>query len=122
MDMTSNLNRQYEIDNLVTKIDTLTSNFLDTTAVSRETMNRIATADTYNSNLGLGVSYGSWGNLGQGEIGIDTTATTIATASAGGALLGSVEQSQQQQPQPQQQQQHHVLGEIDWVRRAGTPR
>jgi hypothetical protein len=105
MDMTSNLNRQYEIDNLVTKIDTLTSNFLDTTAVSRETMNRIATADTYNSNLGLGVRYGSWGNLGQGEIGIDTTATTtIATASAGGALLGSVEQSQQQQ-----QQQNRVL-------------
>jgi hypothetical protein len=103
MDMTSTLNRQYEIDNLVTKIDTLTSNFLESTAISRETMNRIATADTYNSNLGLGVSYGSWGNLGQGEIGIDTTTTTAAAATR--ALLGSVEQSQQQQ----QQQQNRVL-------------
>ena len=111
MNMTSTLNRQYEIDNLVTKIDTLTSKFLDSTAVSRETMNRIATADTYNSNLGLGVSYGSWGNLGQGEIGIDTTTTTTAAAATTtGALLGSVEQSQQlPQQQQQQQQQNRVL-------------
>ena len=105
MDMTSALNRQFEMDNLVTKIDTLTSDFLSSTASGRDDINRLVTADKYTSNMGMGVSYGSLGNIGDGEVGIDTTATTTAS-SGGGVLLGSVEQSQQQQ---QQQQQNRVL-------------
>lgn len=102
MNMTSILNRQFEIDNLVTKIDSLTNNFLDSTVSSRDDIHRLVTADTYTSNMGMGVMYGSWGNIGDGEVGIDTTATTAAAAT--GVLLGSVEQSQQQQ-----QQQNRVL-------------
>ena len=106
MDVTSALNRRFVMDNLATKIDALTSDFLSSAASGRDDINRLVTADEYTSNTGMGVSYGSWGNVGDGEVGIDAAATATTASGGGGALLGSVEQSQQQQ---QQQQQNRVL-------------
>ncbi len=92
------LNRVYESQNLMEKIDRLTGNFLESNAAERGGTKQVANADARAGREGRGVDWGSWGESGAGEV-----AVVVATGGksgrdwgeagegGGGALLGGVD-------------------------------
>lgn len=64
METASQLNVQYEKQNLMEKIDRLSSEFLDANADFREGTKKAAAADQLAASSGRGVDWGSWGTMG----------------------------------------------------------
>ena len=96
-DDAASLNRMYESQNLMEKIDRLTGNFLVSNAVEREGTKQVANADARAGREGRGVDWGSWGESGVGEVAVVATGGKSgrdwgeAGGGGGGALLGSVD-------------------------------
>ena len=87
METAAKLNVQFEKQNLMEKIDRLSNDFLNKDADFRVSTKRIADADK--ASTGRGVDWGSWGNLGDGEV----VVSGASDEGAGGQskLLGSVD-------------------------------
>jgi hypothetical protein len=81
MDTASQLNVQYEKQNLMEKIDRLSNEFLNANADFREGTKKAAAADQLAATSGRGVDWGSWGTVG----GMD-----VVLGPSEGILLGSV--------------------------------
>jgi len=88
MEKAAELNVAYEKQNLMEKIDQLSDDFLNKDKDFRESTKRIATADKLSGSLGKGVDWGSWGNLGDGEV---TVASSSSESKSANKLLGSVD-------------------------------
>jgi len=81
METASQLNVQYEKQNLMEKIDRLSNEFLNSNADFREGTKKAAAADKMAASSGRGVDWGSWGSVG----GMD-----VVLGPSEGVLLGSV--------------------------------
>lgn len=81
MNTASQLNVQYEKQNLMEKIDRLSDEFLSANADFREGTKKAAAADQLAASSGRGVDWGSWGTVG----GMD-----VVLGPREGILLGSV--------------------------------
>lgn len=81
METASQLNVQYEKQNLMEKIDRLSNEFLNSNADFREGTKKAAAADRMAASSGRGVDWGSWGSVG----GMD-----VVLGPSEGVLLGSV--------------------------------
>jgi hypothetical protein len=88
MELKSDLQLQREEAKLMTKIDTMTSTFLDKTRLSREETKLIAKADQ--SQQGRGVELGVWGNIGGAAV------VTTSSNNKNIGLLGSVDNAKLQ--------------------------
>ena len=89
MEKAAELNVAYEKQNLMEKIDQLSNDFLNKDKDFRESTKRIATADKLSGSLGKGVDWGSWGNLGDGEVTV--AASSGEDSKSASKLLGSVD-------------------------------
>ena len=89
MEKAAELNVAYEKQNLMEKIDKLSDDFLNKDKDFRESTKRIANADKLSGSLGKGVDWGSWGNLGDGEVTV--TASSGDESKSPSKLLGSVD-------------------------------
>jgi hypothetical protein len=100
----SSLSKTYEMQNLMDKIDAMTGDFLSSNANSRDGLDRASNADGAMGRDGRGVVWGSWGDVGNGDVAIDTTSgggrggtrgrswgEVTDGAGGGGGLLGGVE-------------------------------
>ena len=97
-DDAASLNRVYESQNLMEKIDRLTGNFLESNAAEREGTKQVANADARAGREGRGVDWGSWGESGVGEVAVVATGGESGRdwgeaggGGGGGALLGGVD-------------------------------
>jgi len=88
MEKAAELNVAYEKQNLMERIDQLSNDFLNKDKDFRESTKRIATADKLAGSLGKGVDWGSWGNLGDGEV---TVTASSSGSESPSKLLGSVD-------------------------------
>ena len=92
MDNASKLNVQLEKQNLMEKIDRLSNDFLNKDKDFREDTKKAAAADGLAGSMGLGLDWGSWGNLGDGEVVISTEIISESERVPGASkLLGSVD-------------------------------
>ncbi len=82
----SDLNAQFEKQNLMEKIDRLSEDFLSANAALRESTKRAADADKLAGSMGRGVDWGSWGNVGGLDVVMGTTENNRPSQ-----LLGSVD-------------------------------
>ena len=89
MEKAAELNVAYEKQNLMEKIDQLSKDFLYKDKDFRESTKKIANADKLAGSLGKGVDWGSWGNLGDGEVTV--TASSGDESKSPSKLLGSVD-------------------------------
>jgi len=89
MEKAAELNVAYEKQNLMERIDKLSDDFLNKDKDFRESTKRIANADKLAGSLGKGVDWGSWGNLGDGEVTV--TASSSEESKSASKLLGSVD-------------------------------
>ena len=89
METAAELNVQLEKQNLMEKIDKLSNDFLNKDKDFRESTKRAADADKLAGSTGRGVDWGSWGNLGDGEVVI--TSEGIKRGGGASKLLGSVD-------------------------------
>jgi hypothetical protein len=99
----SSLSKTYEMQNLMDKIDAMTGDFLDSNRNSRDGLERATNADSATGRDGRGVVWGSWGDVGYGDVVIDATSggggtrgrswgeVTDGDGGGGGGLLGGVE-------------------------------
>ncbi|KAL7519569.1 hypothetical protein ACHAWX_004329 [Stephanocyclus meneghinianus] len=87
MKVASSLNAQIEKQNLMEKIDRLTSDFLQGNADFRENTKQAAAADRIAATSGRGVDWGSWGTVG----GMDVIVGSGETGERPSKLLGSVD-------------------------------
>ncbi|KAL3789631.1 hypothetical protein HJC23_003180 [Cyclotella cryptica] len=87
MKVASSLNAQVEKQNLLEKIDRLTSDFLQGNADFRESTKQAAAADRIAATSGRGVDWGSWGTVG----GLDVIVGSSETVERPSKLLGSVD-------------------------------
>ena len=97
-DDAASLNRVYESQNLMEKIDRLTGNFLESNAAEREGTKQVANADARAGREGRGVDWGSWGESGVGEVAVVATGGESGRdwgeaggGGGGGALHGGVD-------------------------------
>jgi len=89
MEKAAELNVAYEKQNLMERIDQLSNDFLNKDKDFRESTKKIANADKLAGSLGKGVDWGSWGNLGDGEVTV--TASGSDGSKSASKLLGSVD-------------------------------
>lgn len=82
----SELNAQYEKQNLMEKIDRLSEDFLSANAEFRESTKRAAAADKLTGSEGKGLDWGSWGSVGGLDVILGTSESDRPSS-----LLGSVD-------------------------------
>ena len=83
------LNVAYEKQNLMERIDKLSNDFLNRNEDFRTSTKLVADADKRAGRSGKGVDWGSWGNVGGGEVIVSSG--NSSSGSGGKKLLGSVD-------------------------------
>ena len=85
------LNVAYEKQNLMERIDKLSNDFLNRNEDFRTSTKLVADADRRAGRSGKGVDWGSWGNVGGGEVTVSSVGNGSSSGSGGKKLLGSVD-------------------------------
>ena len=85
------LNVAYEKQNLMERIDKLSNDFLNRNEDFRTSTKLVADADKRAGRSGKGVDWGSWGNVGGGEVTVSSVGNGSSSGSGGKKLLGSVD-------------------------------
>ena len=85
------LNVAYEKQNLMERIDKLSNDFLNRNEDFRTSTKLVADADRRAGSSGKGVDWGSWGNVGGGEVTVSSVGNGSSSGSGGKKLLGSVD-------------------------------
>mmetsp|Transcript_20171 Transcript_20171/g.40406 ORF Transcript_20171/g.40406 Transcript_20171/m.40406 type:complete len:638 (+) Transcript_20171:51-1964(+) len=119
METASELNVQYEKQNLMEKIDRLSDEFLNANADFRESTKKAAAADKVAASSGRGLDWGSWGSVG----GLD-----VVIGPSESVLLGSVAAARKRatlegdDDQPIVEQDNRVLVVVDEKKSKGSDR
>mmetsp|Transcript_8661 Transcript_8661/g.13428 ORF Transcript_8661/g.13428 Transcript_8661/m.13428 type:complete len:639 (-) Transcript_8661:61-1977(-) len=119
METASELNVQYEKQNLMEKIDRLSDEFLNANADFRESTKKAAAADKVAASSGRGLDWGSWGSVGGMDVVIGPSESVLLGSVAAARKRATLEDDDDQ---PIVEQDNRVLVVVDEKKSKGSDR